>query len=45
MSKYIPPCANACPVNTDVRGYLAAIARQDYAEACRLISANNPFPS
>lgn len=45
MIEHIPPCTNACPVNTDVRGYLAAIARGDYAEACRLISANNPFPS
>ncbi len=45
MTEYIPPCTNACPVNTDVRGYLAAIARRDYAEACRLISAHNPFPS
>lgn len=45
MIEHIPPCTNACPVNTDVRGYLAAIARGDYAEAWRLISANNPFPS
>lgn len=45
MIEYIPPCTNACPVNTDVRGYLAAVARGDYAEACRLISATNPFPS
>lgn len=45
MIEHLPPCANACPVNTDVRGYLAAIARQDFSEACRLIGANNPFPS
>ncbi|MHB1043728.1 MAG: FAD-dependent oxidoreductase [Eubacteriales bacterium] len=41
----LPPCTNACPVNTDVRGYLYAIARRDYSEAYRLIRANNPFPS
>ncbi|NPV73529.1 MAG: FAD-dependent oxidoreductase [Pelotomaculum sp.] len=45
MSELLPPCTNACPVRTDVRGYIAAIARRDYAEACRLIRARNPFPS
>ncbi|NLI12346.1 FAD-dependent oxidoreductase [Pelotomaculum propionicicum] len=45
MTEHMPPCSGACPVNTDVRGYLAAIARQDYAAASRLISASNPFPS
>ncbi len=45
MSELLPPCTGACPVHTDVQGYLAAIARRDYAEAYRLIRANNPFPS
>lgn len=45
MSELLPPCTNACPVHTDVRGYLAAIARRDYNEAYRLISASNPFSS
>ncbi|NLI12617.1 FAD-dependent oxidoreductase [Pelotomaculum propionicicum] len=45
MTELLPPCTNACPVNTDVRGYLAAIARRDYKEAYRLIRASNPFPS
>jgi len=45
MTVQLPPCTNACPVNTDVRGYLAAIARKDYSDAFRLIRANNPFPS
>lgn len=45
MNKQLPPCAGACPVHTDVQGYLAAIARGDYREAYRLIRANNPFPS
>jgi formate dehydrogenase beta subunit len=45
MKDLLPPCIHACPVNTDVRGYLAAIARQDYDEAYRLIRANNPFPA
>jgi len=45
MNELLPPCTHACPVKTDVRGYLAAVARQDYSEAYRLIRANNPFPS
>ncbi|MDD3653867.1 MAG: FAD-dependent oxidoreductase [Desulfotomaculaceae bacterium] len=45
MQAIIPPCTNACPVHTDVRGYLAAISRRDYLEAYQLIKANNPFPS
>ncbi|MDD4170130.1 MAG: FAD-dependent oxidoreductase [Desulfotomaculaceae bacterium] len=45
MLAIIPPCTNACPVHTDVRGYVAAISRRDYQEAYRLIKANNPFPS
>jgi len=45
MNDLLPPCTHACPVNTDVRGYLAAIARRDYDEAYRLIRANNPFPA
>ncbi|MDD4334164.1 MAG: FAD-dependent oxidoreductase [Desulfotomaculaceae bacterium] len=45
MNNQLPPCAGACPVHTDVRGYLAAITRRDYLEAYRLIRANNPFPS
>jgi NADPH-dependent glutamate synthase beta subunit-like oxidoreductase/ferredoxin len=39
------PCTANCPVNTDVPGYLAAIARGDYREAARLIRANNAFAS
>ncbi|MEG3072175.1 MAG: FAD-dependent oxidoreductase [Peptococcaceae bacterium] len=45
MNDLLPPCTDACPVHTDVRGYLAAITRRDYLEAYRLIRANNPFPS
>lgn len=45
MFELLPSCTNACPVQTDVRGYLAAVARREYIEAYRLIRANNPFPS
>ncbi|RKO66303.1 FAD-dependent oxidoreductase [Desulfofundulus salinus] len=41
----LPPCSANCPVNTDVPGYLAAIARGDYQKAARLIRANNTFAS
>ena len=45
MAHLLPPCTSACPVNTDVRGYLAAIAGRDYAKAYNLIKEHNPFPS
>jgi formate dehydrogenase beta subunit len=45
MNELLPPCTHACPVKTDVRGYLAAVVRRDYSEAYRLIRANNPFPT
>lgn len=39
------PCRVACPVHTDVPGYIALIARGKYQEAYELIKAVNPFPS
>lgn len=41
----LPPCQAACPIHTDVRGYVAAIARGDVEEAIRIIRQVNPFPS
>ncbi len=41
----IPPCQAACPICTDVRGYVAAIARGDAAEAISIIRRVNPLPS
>ncbi len=41
----IAPCAGACPVNTDVPGYVNAITRGDYVRAVRLIRDTNPFAS
>ncbi len=38
-----PPCNHACPVRTDARGYVRAIARGDYPAAGRLIRERNPF--
>jgi len=41
----MPPCQAACPIHTDVRGYVAAIARGDIQSAINIIRAVNPFPS
>jgi formate dehydrogenase beta subunit len=41
----IPPCQAACPIRTDVRGYVAAIAKGDAEEALRIIRQVNPLPS
>ena len=38
-----PPCNHACPVHTDARGYVRAIARGDYVAAYRLVREHNPF--
>lgn len=43
--KAIPPCQAACPIHTDVRGYVSAIAKGDVEEAIRIIRLVNPFPS
>jgi len=39
-----PPCEVACPVHTEVRNYINAIARGEYEEAYRLAREPNPFP-
>jgi NADPH-dependent glutamate synthase beta subunit-like oxidoreductase len=41
----MPPCQTACPIHTDVRGYVSAISSGDYKEAIKIIRAVNPFPS
>lgn len=41
----IPPCQAACPIHTDVRGYVSAIAKGDAGEALRIIRQVNPLPS
>ncbi|MBM4145327.1 MAG: hydrogenase iron-sulfur subunit [Nitrospira sp.] len=43
--KAVPPCQAACPIHTDVRGYVSAIAKGDVEEAIRIIRQVNPFPS
>jgi NADPH-dependent glutamate synthase beta subunit-like oxidoreductase/coenzyme F420-reducing hydrogenase delta subunit len=41
----IPPCQAACPILTDVRGYVSAIARNRPEEAIQIVRRVNPFPS
>ena len=43
--KTVPPCQEACPIYTDVRGYVSAIAGGDAEEAIRIIRQVNPLPS
>lgn len=43
--KAIPPCQAACPIYTDVSGYVSAIAIGDIERAIRIIRQTNPFPS
>ena len=38
-------CMDACPINTNVPGYLKHISEGRFAEAYKLIRATNPFPS
>ncbi len=39
------PCQHACPVHTDARGYVTAIAQGDYERAYLIARAPNPFAS
>lgn len=45
LQPFIPPCQAACPINTDVRGYVLAIAKSDIETAMRINREVNPFPS
>ncbi|MFH1860853.1 MAG: NADH-ubiquinone oxidoreductase-F iron-sulfur binding region domain-containing protein, partial [bacterium] len=42
---YVAPCADTCPVNISVHGYVALIAEERFIEALELIKEKNPFPS
>ncbi len=43
--KAIPPCQAACPIKTDVRGYVSAIAQNNVEKAIHIIRQVNPLPS
>ena len=38
------PCNLTCPGQINVQGYIAHVAKRQYAEAVRLIMERNPFP-
>ncbi len=42
---YAAPCADTCPANIEVHGYVALIAEERFIEAYELIKEKNPFPS
>jgi NADPH-dependent glutamate synthase beta subunit-like oxidoreductase len=39
----VPPCTEACPAGTDVRGYLLSIAERRYEDGIRIIKDTYPF--
>ena len=45
VTPVIPPCQAACPIHTDVRGYVLALAKGDVETAIRINLKVNPFPS
>jgi formate dehydrogenase major subunit len=40
-----PPCATACPANTDCQGYVGLVANGQYDEAIKLVKAVIPMPA
>jgi indolepyruvate ferredoxin oxidoreductase alpha subunit len=40
----IAPCAAACPIQVDARGYIALISKGKFDEALALVRQKNPFP-
>jgi len=39
-----PKCQEACPIHTDIRGFINRLVEGDYEGAYRLLLATNPFP-
>jgi len=44
-SMFLSPCANTCPANIDVNGYVALIAAGRFQDAYNLIMQENPLPA
>ncbi len=44
-NKIVPPCQAACPIHTDVRGYVSAIEKGDVETAIKINRQVNPFPA
>ena len=39
------PCVNLCPAHVNIPGYIALIAKHDYAGAVKMIRKDNPLPT
>jgi glutamate synthase (NADPH/NADH) small chain len=39
-----PKCIDACPIQTDIRGFIAKVVDGDYLGAYRVLEQTNPFP-
>jgi NADH-quinone oxidoreductase subunit F len=44
-SMFISPCANTCPANINVNGYVSLIAAGRFQDAYNLVMQENPFPA
>jgi len=42
--RIIPPCQTACPIGTDIEGYVSLIAQGKFAEALEVNRRVNPLP-
>lgn len=45
LKMIVPPCQAACPILTDVQGYVSLAARGKLAESLEVARATNPFAS
>jgi formate dehydrogenase major subunit len=45
INTIVPPCQAACPIHTDVRGYVTAIEKGDIETAIKINRKVNPFPA
>jgi glutamate synthase (NADPH/NADH) small chain len=39
-----PKCQEACPIHTDIRGFINKLVEGDYSGAFEVLAATNPFP-
>jgi glutamate synthase (NADPH) small chain len=39
-----PKCSQSCPIHTDVKAFVAEVAKGDYDKAYEVIEQTNPFP-
>ena len=39
-----PKCQDACPIHTDIKGFIDRMVHEDYAGAYDVLQQTNPFP-